>query len=212
MEQSILTLIDRGGFLMYPIIGCSILAVAIIGERVLTLRGALEGKQSFIRSLHDLVTSGFDPKSALNLCDSSPGLLPRIIRAAILNLDRPREEIREVIEGEANKLVPALHKNINILGVIAQISPLLGLLGTVIGMIDSFATMQQVAQVGQGLVGTDVVAGGIWTALITTAAGLTVAIPVYISHNFLERWADTIVGELETGASESLRVLEGGEI
>ena len=65
---------------------------------------------------------------------------------------------------------------------------------------------------GQGIVGADIVAGGIWTALITTAAGLTVAIPVYVAHSFLERWADTITNELETSSAEVIRILEGGEI
>ncbi|GAB4150792.1 MAG: hypothetical protein Kow00107_01330 [Planctomycetota bacterium] len=212
MEESIWKLIDQGGFLMYPIIGCSILAVGIIAERILSLRKALEGKQAFLRSLHDIVTSGYDPKAALSLCDESPGMLPQIARVAVLNKDKEREELKEAIEAEANKLVPSLHKNINILGVIAQITPLLGLLGTVIGMIEAFANIQQVSQAGQGMIGADVVAGGIWTALITTAAGLTVAIPVYIAHNFLERWADTITGTLEIATSEALRVLSGGEI
>ena len=139
-------------------------------------------------------------------------MLPRLARVAILNRDREREDLKEAVEIEAAKTVPILHRNLNILGVIAQITPLLGLLGTVIGMINSFAAVQYASQSGQGIVGADIVAGGIWTALITTAAGLTVAIPVYVSHSFLERWADAIVSDLETGCGEVIRLIKGGAL
>ncbi len=197
---------------MYPILACSIIAVGIVAERILVLREALMGRHQFLSSLSDIFTSGFNPAAALNLVDKSPGLLPRLARVAILNRDRSKEDIKDAVEAEAAKVLPQLRKNLNLLGVIAQISPLLGLLGTVIGMINSFASIQMASSAGQGLVGVDIVAGGIWTALITTAAGLTVAIPVYVAHSFLERWADTITNDLEIASADVVRILEGGEL
>ncbi|MFA4985224.1 MAG: MotA/TolQ/ExbB proton channel family protein [Candidatus Brocadiia bacterium] len=197
---------------MYPILACSVVAVGIIAERVIRLRGALSGSDGFLRSFSDITTSGFDPGAALNLCDKTPGLLPRLARVAVIHRDRPREQIKESLEVEAARMVPELQRHLNLLGVIAQVAPLLGLLGTVIGLINSFAAIQAAAQTGQGVIGADVVAGGIWVALLTTAAGLTVAIPVYVAHSFLERWSDTIITELEVGTGEIVRLMEGGEI
>ncbi len=210
METDLFSLFSRGGFLMYPILACSVIAVGIIAERILRLREASQGRARFLSELGDIFTSGFNPAAALNLCERSPGILPRLAKVAILNRDRSPEELREAVEAEAARLLPALHKNLTLLGVIAQITPLLGLLGTVVGMIDSFAAIQQASTAGQGIVGADVVAGGIWTALITTAAGLTVAIPVYVAYSFLDRWADAVVAELELASADIVRLMKGG--
>ncbi|RKY19742.1 MAG: MotA/TolQ/ExbB proton channel family protein [Planctomycetota bacterium] len=210
METDLFSLFSRGGFLMYPILACSVIAVGIIAERILRLREASQGRARFLSELGDIFTSGFNPAAALNLCERSPGILPQLAKVAILNRDRSPEELREAVEAEAARLLPALHKNLTLLGVIAQITPLLGLLGTVVGMIDSFAAIQQASAAGQGIVGADVVAGGIWTALITTAAGLTVAIPVYVAYSFLDRWADAVAAELELASADIVRLMEGG--
>ena len=202
METDLFSLFSRGGFLMYPILACSVIAVGIIAERILRLREASQGRARFLSELGDIFTSGFNPAAALNLCERSPGILPQLAKVAILNRDRSPEELREAVEAEAARLLPALHKNLTLLGVIAQITPLLGLLGTVTGMISTFDT---ITIFGSGQ--PKLMAGGISEALLTTATGLVIAIPVLLIHSFLSSRSDKLVADTERFSATLLNLL-----
>jgi biopolymer transport protein ExbB len=137
------------------------------------------------------------------VCDETPGPVAHIVKAGILKHDRPKEEIKETIQDAGQHEIPRLEKNLSVLATIAHISPLLGLLGTVLGMIAAF----QRIQAESGRVNAGDLAGGIWEALITTAAGLSVAIPTYVAYNYLVSRVNALVLDMEKSATEVVDLL-----
>ena len=127
-----------------------------------------------------------------------------MIKAALLKHDRPREEVTQTIEDAALLEVPRLEKNLVVLATIAHISPLLGLFGTVVGMIKTFMQIQEM----RGIIDTARLAGGIWEALITTAAGLAVAIPAFVAYNYLVSRVNGLVLDMEKSATEVVDLLQ----
>jgi len=189
----------RGGVLMAPILFCSVLALGIVIERMFNLRvkrvirtAELEEVESMIREKRI--------SEATMICRRSTSAISRILLAAIFNHDKERTEIKELIEDAGRQEIPTLERYLGILGSIAGITPLLGLLGTVAGMIRVFDVISK-AGVGQ----PNALAGGISEALITTAAGLTVAIPALVFHGYFVSKADGLVLEME---KHSLRLLD----
>ena len=199
-----LEIILAGGWLMAPILLCSTLAVAIIIERFWTLRRSKvlpEGLGSTVEdwaARHEL-----DQRHIDQLSVESP--LGRIYSAALLNRKRSREVIKEAVEDTGRHVVHDLERFLNTLGTIAGISPLLGLLGTVIGMIKVFSAIM-ISGVGDA----NVLAGGISEALITTAAGLTVAIPSYFFYRFFRGMVAEYVISMEEKAIGLIDCIERG--
>lgn len=199
-----LEIILAGGWLMAPILLCSTLAVAIIIERFWTLRRSKvlpEGLSSTVEdwaARHEL-----DQRHIDQLSVESP--LGRIYSAALLNRKRSREVIKEAVEDTGRHVVHDLERFLNTLGTIAGISPLLGLLGTVIGMIKVFSAIM-ISGVGDA----NVLAGGISEALITTAAGLTVAIPSYFFYRFFRGMVAEYVISMEEKAIGLIDCIERG--
>lgn len=196
-------LLKAGGILMVPIVVCSILALAIILERFWTLR---EKRVAPTQSINELWR--WIKKKELNgrklkaLQASSP--LGRILAGGLINAKHGREIMKESIEHEASQVIHELERFLNPLGTVATITPLLGLLGTVIGMIKVFAEIQLA---GVGNAGN--LAGGISEALITTAAGLSVAIPALIAHRYFIRRVDALVVNMEQEAIKLVEVVHG---
>ncbi len=171
-------LVVAGGWLMLPIIICSIAAVAIIGERFWTLRRKKIVPEDLLPQVWKWLKEGkLDNEKLETLENHSP--LGRILAAGLINHKFSREVMKESIEETGRQVVLDLERFLNFLGTIASITPLLGLLGTVIGMIDVFAVITT-----QGVGDPSVLAQGIWKALITTAAGLTVAIPTLMFYRY----------------------------
>jgi biopolymer transport protein ExbB len=198
-------MIQKGGPVMYPIILCSILSFAIIIERLYHLYTAKIDTKKFMTSIINTLKKN-RIMEAIDICDKTPGPTARILKAGILKHDRTRQEIRESIEDAGMHEVPRLEKNLNALATIAHISPLLGLLGTVTGMLRCFQIIQQKATTLNPVNPGDL-AGGIWEALITTVAGLIVAIPTYVAYNYLVNQADNLVLDMETAATELINIL-----
>jgi biopolymer transport protein ExbB len=147
---------------------------------------------------------------AIELCQKKPFYATNILKAGLSQNQKPKKAIEEAMENASLYEVPKLEKNLNFLGTIAHISPLLGLLGTVIGIISCFYTIEQVTQTA-GMVNPTDLAGGIWTALITTAAGLSVAIPTYIMYNYFIHKVRLLTLVAERASTELLEILsEGG--
>ncbi len=189
----------RGGVLMAPILFCSVLALGIVIERLFNLRvkrvirtAELEEVESMIREKRI--------SEANMILRRSTSAISRILLAAILNHDKERTEIKELIEDAGRQEISTLERYLGLLGSIAGITPLLGLLGTVAGMIRVFDVISK-AGVGQ----PNALAGGISEALITTAAGLTVAIPALVFHGYFVSKVDGLVLEME---KHSLRLLD----
>ena len=194
-----LEIVQAGGWLMLPIIACSIVAAAIILERIWTLQQKRVLPDDLTIKVWQWVkVDRLDAKNLQMLHQSSP--LGQVLAAGLASSHAGREIAKENIEDTGRHVVHELERYLNALGTIAAISPLLGLLGTVIGMVKVFAAITE-----QGVGNPGVLAGGISEALITTAAGLTVAIPSLIGYRYLRGHVDSLVVRME---KEAMRFLE----
>ena len=198
-----LEFIKAGGLVMYPIILCSILALAIIAERLWALRVNRISPRNLVSRVWGWVKHNqLDGKKVKELRDSSP--LGRVLATGLINAKHGREIMKESIIDSATHEIHEMGRFLNLLGTIAAISPLLGLLGTVFGMIEVFNAI-----VLQGSGNTAVLAGGISQALYTTAAGLVVAIPALFFHRFFCRRIDEIAVLMEQDAIKLVDVIHG---
>ena len=199
-----LDIIKSGGVLIIPIILCSVLAFAIVVERFFALKKNKVIPPRLMSSVWKRIKNKrqFDANQIKELQSSSP--LGRVVAAGIVNANHSREATREAILDVANHEVHSLGRFLNPLGTIASITPLLGLLGTVVGMIKVFTVLMQM---GPG--NASVLAGGISEALITTAAGLTVAIPALIFHRHFLRKIEDFAVSMEKEAMKLVDVLHG---
>ena len=200
-----LELVKAGGWLMVPILLCSIIAMAIVVERFWTLQRKRITPANLVVQVWQWSKSGHLTDERLRaLRNSSP--LGRILAAGLVNRNSSRELMKESIEEVGRHVVHDLDRYLNTLGTIASITPLLGLLGTVIGMIKVFAV---ITTAGVGDPG--VLAGGISEALITTAAGLTVAIPTLMFHRYFRGHVDELVVTMEQEALKMVEAMHGPE-
>ena len=198
-----LELVEAGGWLMVPILLCSVIAMAIVAERFWTLQRKRITPPNLVVQVWQWAKSGkLDEERIRALRKSSP--LGRILAAGLVNRDRSRELMKESIEEVGRHVVHDLDRYLNTLGTIASISPLLGLLGTVIGMIKVFSVITT-----QGVGDPGVLAGGISQALITTAAGLTVAIPTLLFHRYFRGHVDELVVTMEQEALKMVEAMHG---
>ncbi len=187
-------IITAGGWLMVPIIFCSILVIAIGGERYWTLNPKKIAPRHLLAQVWSWIKNNqLDASKLRELKQSSP--LGRILAAGLSNSRHGRDVMKDSIQEAASQVIHDMERYLTILSTIANIAPLLGLLGTVIGMIKVFTAIML-----EGTGNAGVLAGGISEALITTAAGLTVAIPAMILHRFFQRRVDTIVVTMEEEA------------
>lgn len=196
---------EKGGVIMYLILLCSVVALAVFIERLWQLHLARINTEKVMSDISVTLKKN-RIKEALDICRKLRGPVSNILKAGILKHDRPRAEIREAIEDAGVHEVPELEKNISILATIAHITPLLGLLGTVLGMVKAFQAIQEKAVASYSVNPGDL-AGGIWEALITTVAGLFVAIPTFVAYNFLVSRAESIVLDMERSSTRLINIL-----
>lgn len=198
-----LEILISGGWLMFPIIACSIVSLAIVGERFWSLSSEKIIPPKLVSSVWSLHKANQLDKSKLQtLSLSSP--LGRVLAAGLLNQSNGREIMKESIEETGRQVVHDLEKYLNSLATIASITPLLGLLGTVLGMIKVFADIMS-----QGVGDPTVLAGGISQALITTASGLMVAIPTLMFYRFFRGRVDELVIKMEDEALKMVEMMHG---
>ena len=188
----------RGGPLMWLLLLNSVLALAIFLERLYHYQRATINTDEFLSGLRNVLQRG-NVTEAVSICDSTPGPVAHILKVAVLKQDRDHDELRQAMEDAGLTEVPRLEKHLVGLATIAQISPLIGLLGTVVGMIEAFSKVETL-----GYLRVDQISGAIWVALLTTASGLAVAIPAYVAYNYLIRRVDGFVLEMERSAVEIL--------
>lgn len=190
--------------MIWPILLASAVAVMVFIERVLHFHRAQINSMEFLNGVRNVLKRD-NLVEALSICDATPGPVARLVKVAILNRERGREGVREAIEEAGLVEVPPLEDKLNLLATIAQIAPLMGLLGTVLGLIRVFATLQ-----AQGTMAhMEMLAGGVWQALICTAAGLAVAIPCYAAYNYLVSRVNGIVLDMEKAATEIVNIVTG---
>jgi biopolymer transport protein ExbB len=197
--------IQKGGPIMYVILLCSIVAFAVVIERFLQLRRARIDTDKFMNDISNLLKRN-RIMEAIDMCNQTPGPISQVVKAGILKHDRSKPEIREAIEDSAVGEIPILEKNLSMLATVAHIAPLLGLLGTVTGMVRAFQVIEQKATALQPVNPKDL-AGGIWEALLTTVFGLCVAIPTYVAYNYFVTKVNGFVLEMEKSATDLVNLL-----
>ncbi|MBL9105749.1 MAG: MotA/TolQ/ExbB proton channel family protein [Myxococcales bacterium] len=200
-------LFKQGGPLMWAILAASIVGVGVFFERLWSTQRSRVLPRAFVDRIRALVAKG-KVNEALLLCEENGSSIALIMAAALRAYEHStsRAEIKEAVEEVGAREVALMDRNVEIVGTVATISPLLGLLGTVVGMIQVFR--QFVEAYASGAVGPDTFAQGIWQALITTAYGLVVAIPVLLLYRFLQGRTVRIVGEMEEDAMGIVNLLE----
>ena len=198
-----LELVKSGGVLIWPLLLCSIISLAIIAERFWSLQKKRIIPENLVKTVWEWNSTGrLDAQNIENLRRGSP--LGRVLAAGLVNREHAREVMKESIEEVGRHVAHDLERFLNTLGTIASISPLLGLLGTVIGMIKVFAVIT-----AQGVGDPSVLAEGISEALITTAVGLTVAIPSLMFYRYFRGRVDELVVTMEQEALKMVEVMHG---
>ncbi|MBT8041532.1 MAG: MotA/TolQ/ExbB proton channel family protein [Pontiella sp.] len=195
-------LMVKGGWIMWPILACSIAAAILFLERAFHLHRAQIKQGDFLSGIYTIVNRG-NMVEAVSICDQTPGPVAHIVRTGLLHADEQHEELKETITKAGLSEIPRLEKNLGGLLTLAQITPLLGLLGTVIGLLRVFLIMEQSAPLAE--IGD--LSAGIWQALITTATGLCVAIPSFAGYNFLLSRVEAITLDMDHAAGELYRFL-----
>ena len=187
-----------GGPVLWIIGICSLIAMFIFFKKTFQFHREEVNVRELVRGLENVLRrNGF--VEAISLCDNTPGPAARVLSSAILAYERKDEDLKQAIDDACLEELPKLEKNIDILGTIGFISPLLGLLGTVLGMMETFQTVNVTSSMA--LSSTEL-AGSIRMALITTAGGLAVAIPCYVAYNYLISRVNAITLDMEKAASE----------
>ena len=192
-------------WLMIPIVLCSIFSLAIILERIFFYFSVRFNVQSVLAKVIDLVRRN-KITEAIDDCEKHPFYATNILKSGLIRYEEAKDVIREAMENASLYEIPILEKNLNFLSTIAHVSPLLGLLGTVVGLIRCFYVIEQ-KTLSVGLVNPSDLAGNIGTALITTVAGLCVAIPSYIMYNYFVHRVNLATLESERAATELLEIL-----
>ncbi len=196
---------QKGGPIMWPILLCSVVAFTIVIERLIRLRQEEIDTKTFMEQISKSIKRN-KIMEALDLCDKTGGPIANILKAGILKHDRPRNEVREAIEDASIHELPRLERNLPVLATVAHVAPLLGLLGTVTGLVSAFQVIESKAS-GMNPVNPGDLAGGIWEALLTTVFGLCVAIPTYVAYNYMVSRVDGFVLDMERSATDLLNLL-----
>ncbi len=199
-QWEFLSLIEKGGWVMYPIIFCSILAVGIAIERANSLRRKNIINQDFLKKVQEH-WNWKDIQLGVQLCNHYDNSMARILKAGMLRFGGKLDEVERAIEGAGQHEASLLSSNLRVLGAIANLTPMMGLLGTVFGMIKAFNVISQSGTGNPGLV-----ASGISEALITTAAGMVVGIPTLALYHYFRGRIDNYVFEME---EISFQLVEG---
>jgi len=207
-QYELMTLFKDGGFMMYPLILCSLIALGVMIAKGWTLSIAHRDSKRLLSEIEDLGVSG-RLEDAITTAEETRGPVAAILLSGLRRL-RDRDENTPADPAEIKKAISTtgiieldfLERGLPVLGTIANVAPMLGFLGTVIGMILAFQAIEIAGQVEPGLV-----AGGIKVALITTAAGLTIAIPVNVAYNYFVTRIDRLILDMEEGAQEILSLI-----
>lgn len=202
--ESVWDFVVKGGPVMIPIAACSLIAFTVILERLLSLRRCNVLPPEFVPGLKAALGATQDRKRALDYCEAHPSPVANIFAAGLRKLGEPAEAVRRQVEEAGQREVFRLRKFLRTLAVMASIAPMLGLLGTVTGMITCFQT---VAASAEALGRTELLARGIYEAMITTAAGLIVAIPLILAHHAISAKVDRLVFEMDTKTIEFMESL-----
>jgi len=198
------SLLKIGGPVLWICLACGLVAFVVFIERSLHLHRARIKSEDFLKGIFNILKRGND-REAVTICEETPGPVAYIVKTAILHRQDTKAAIQEAVENAGLSEVSRMERRLVVIATVAQIAPLLGLLGTVLGMIDMLFVIQQQAP----LIQSADVALPLMRALAATAAGLTVAIPCYVAFNMLVVKIDRIVFDMERAKSEVVAFLAG---
>ena len=204
--MSLFDIAARGGWIMLLIVILSVIALAIFIERVVTLRKIRVNARTFVLQIQNLLMRG-RLEEAIKTCKQTPGPIAALTKVTLEKYNRPYEEIKEALESAGRAEIFELEKYLGTLGTVAAVAPLLGFLGTVTGMIKAFMKIESLG----GNVGPSVLAGGIWEALVTTAAGLIVGILAIIFYNYVQGRVARYVQEMDESSYNLLEMVREKE-
>lgn len=197
--KTIFDTFQRGGVLMWPILLCSVVTLAFVFERLMALRTSLVFPRKLLTDVRDLVGKG-EVNKIVALCSSNGSQFGKLLHACLTRVDASGFEMEAALEEAGSRTLFDLRKNSRPLGVIGDVSPLLGLMGTVLGMIKAFEVVARTGALGR----TELLAQGIGEALLTTAFGLGVAVPSMIFYHYFRGKADDLVRTMEDACLEIL--------
>ena len=200
---SVIDLALKGGWMMIPIVLSSFIAIYIFVERVLTINKANQSPEAFMGRIKEMVQRG-DINGAKLLCSQFDSPIARMIEKGVARIGSPLKTIEASVENVAKLELFKLEKNLSILATVSGSAPMMGFLGTVIGMVSAFIAIAQ----EEGSVGPKLLADGIYTAMITTVAGLIVGIIAYLSYNYLVTRVSKVVHKMELSAIEFIDLLQ----
>jgi len=201
-NKSVVDLVASGGPMLWIIFLAGAAGIVIFIERALHCHRAMINSTEFLNGVRTVLKRD-NVVEAVSICDATPGPVSRLVKTAILNRDYGRDRVRESLEEAGLSEVPRLERRLDLLATIAQLAPLLGLLGTVLGFIKTFITLQ-----GQALYANSaMMSEGTGQALICTAAGLAVAIPIHAGYNYLVSRVNAIVTDMERAANEIVNIV-----
>ena len=202
--RNLLQIFHDGGWMMYPIALCSFVLTVFTFERLIHLRAGRVIPRPFVKRLiEQLQQQQIDKDEALELCERNPSPIASILTAAVKKYGRPAVEVEQAVLDAGERESNLLRRNMRLLNAISNVSPLLGLLGTVLGMIQAFNDISGAQAMGR----PDLLAGGISQALLTTAAGLLVAIPAYLLYMFFLGRTDKLIMEMDSHAQRLVEVV-----
>ncbi|MBO7278025.1 MAG: MotA/TolQ/ExbB proton channel family protein [Bacteroidales bacterium] len=202
LSFSLIQMALKGGWLMIPLLLLSIMAIYIFGERWWAIRKSAQIDPNFMNEIHDAIHQG-RINTALDLCRRSESPIARMIEKGIERIGRPLSDIQAAVENIGNVEVARLEKGLPMLATIAGGAPMIGFLGTVMGMIQAFFNM---AQAGNNI-DISLLSGGIYTAMVTTVAGLFVGILAYFGYNFLTAKISDLIFKMESNTIEFMDLL-----
>ena len=195
-------LLANGGPVIWLILIAAAVAAVVFIDRALLCHRSQINSAEFLNGVRTVIKRG-NVVEAISICDATPGPVARVVKAAILNREFGRERVREAVEDAGLIEVPQLEERLNLLATIAQIAPLLGLFGTVVGFIDIFGQLQQ----NGAYANFNDLSGGVGKALICAAAGIGVAIPAHAGYNYLVSRVNKIILDMERAASEIVNIV-----
>lgn len=200
---SVIDLAIKGGFMMIPILLCSFIAIYVFVERILTINKANQSPDAFIGRIKEMVLRG-DISGAKLLCSQFDSPIARMIEKGVARIGSPLKNIEASIENVAKIELFKLEKNLSILATVSGSAPMMGFLGTVIGMVQAFIAIAQ----EEGSVSPKLLSSGIYTAMITTVAGLVVGILAYLAYNYLVTRVSKVVHKMEYSSIEFIDLLQ----
>ena len=203
---SFISIVIKGGWVMIPIILCSLIAIWITLEKIFYLRRIQINTNHFMLRLRSLILKD-NIDEAISLCSNTPGPIAKVLMKGMSKGRRTKKDMQEIIETAGREEIHTMESLLGVLASIAAVSPMIGFFGTVTGMIRAFMAVQQLG----GNVNASVLAGGIWEALLTTAAGLAVGIPTYLAYNYFVTKVERFVLDMEVSSSEIIDLIYAEE-